>query len=90
VTADDGCETAQQSYLLSAVKLKRPPERCVVFEDEPRGVVQAHEATAKVVAVFGGARVNAVDLRHADVRVANMDDLSLMQLRELFKDADAM
>jgi len=90
VTAEDGCETAEQCYLVSAVKVRRPPARCVVFEDDPRGVVSAHEATSKVVAVYGGARASALDMRHADVRVSSLEDLSLMSLRELFKSEDAL
>jgi len=89
VTAEDGCETPQQSYLVSAIKVRRPPARCIVFEDDPLGVVAAHEATTKVVAVFGTSRATAVDLRHADIRVSGLDDLSLMSLRELFKNAEA-
>jgi len=84
VTVEDGCETAEQSFLVSCVKLKRPPERCVVFSDESRGIIDAHEATCKAVGVitpgsFGG------DLRSADVRISGFDDLSLMTMRELFK-----
>jgi len=83
VTAEDGCETTEQGYLVAAIKLRRPPMRCVVFEDEPRGVAAAHEATAKVVALMGSH--SGGDLRHADMRVSALDDLSLMSLRELFK-----
>ena len=44
----------------------------------------AHEATAKAVAIMGGHYGS--DLRHADMRIADFGDLSLMSLRELFKD----
>ena len=84
VTAEDGCETAEQSYLVGSIKLRRPPSRCVVFEDDPRGVAAAHEATSKAVAILG--RHYGSDLRHADMRVSGFDELSLMSLRELFKD----
>jgi len=83
VTAEDGCENAEQGYLVASIKVRRPPSRCVVFEDEPRGVAAAHEATSKVVALMG--RHGGGDLRHADMRVSGLDDLSLMSLRELFK-----
>merc|ERR1719482_905644 len=68
VTAEDGCETAEQNYLVASIKLRRPPMRCVVFEDDPRGVAAAHEATAKAVAIMGGHYGS--DLRHADMRIA--------------------
>jgi beta-phosphoglucomutase-like phosphatase (HAD superfamily) len=89
VTAEDGCETAEQGYLVASIKLKRPPNRVVVFEDDPKGVAAAHEATSKAVALMGSgaANLNGSDLRHADMRVNGCEDLSLMSLRELFKDA---
>ena len=99
VAAEDGCETVEQGYLVASIKVRRPPMRCVVFENDPVGVVAAHEATSKVVALLssagaaqGGASpspysANAADLRHADLRVSGLEDLSLMSLRELFKGA---
>ena len=84
VTAEDGCETPEQSYLVGSIKLRRPPQRCVVFEDDPRGVAAAHETSAKAVALMGSHFGS--DLRHADMRVSAFDDLSLMSLRDLFKD----
>ena len=44
VTLEDGCETAEQSFLVSSIKLRRPPERCVVFADDREAVTSAHEA----------------------------------------------
>ena len=89
VCMEDGCETAEQAYLVGAIKLRRPPSRCVVFEDDPKGIAAAHEATSKVVAVMGqpGSGGFGSDLRHADMRIPAFDSLSLMSLRELFKDA---
>ena len=88
VTVEDGCETAEQTYLVACIKVQRPPERCVVFEDDVHGVIAAHEATAKAVAVVSSA-ANGSDLRIADQRVSSLDELSLMSLRELFKDGKA-
>lgn len=88
VTAEDGCETLEQSYLVACVKTKRPPEKVVVFDNDPRGVIAAHEASIKAVAIVGSmvGGGNGSDLRHADKRVGTMGDLSLMSLRELFGD----
>uniref|UniRef100_A0A7S2G128 Uncharacterized protein n=1 Tax=Haptolina brevifila TaxID=156173 RepID=A0A7S2G128_9EUKA len=84
VTIEDGCETAEQSFLVSCIKVRRPPERCVVFADEQHAITAAHEVTSKAVAVLtSGARGGST--RHADTRVSALDDLSLMTLRELFK-----
>ena len=85
VTAEDGCETPEQSYLVGSIKLRRPPNRCVVFEDDPKGIAAAHEATSKAVALMGSNFGS--DLRHADMRISDFGDLSLMSLRDLFKDA---
>ncbi|KOO21949.1 phosphorylated carbohydrates phosphatase [Chrysochromulina tobinii] len=71
--------------LLNEYQLERPPERCVVFSDDVDDVLAGHDATAKVVAVMGGARRNGADLRIADQRVSSFEDMSLMSLRELFK-----
>ena len=89
VTAEDGCETPEQTYLLSSLKVRRPPERCVVFEDDPRGIAAAHDSTTKAVAVVGSSRSTGFELRHADMRVGGLDDLSLMSLRELFQSLEA-
>jgi len=100
VTAEDGCETTEQarlrpgrplitrltaSVLPRCSQLERPPERCVVFSDDVDDILAGHDATAKVVAVMGGARRNGADLRIADQRVSSFEDMSLMSLRELFK-----
>ena len=84
VTLEDGCETAEQSFLVSFIKLRRPPERCVVFADDREAVTSAHEAMAKAVAVLSSS-LSAADLRHADMRVSGLDDLSLHSLRDLFR-----
>lgn len=84
VTAEDGCETLEQSYLVSCLKIKRPPSRCVVFENEPQGVVAAHDAMTKVVAIIGNHPGYA--FRHADMRIGSLEELSLMSLREVFRD----
>lgn len=85
VTAEDGCETSAQAYLIACIKVQRPPERCVVFGHEVADVLAAHDATAKAVAVLGSKRGGGSDLRIADQRVSSLDELSLMSLRELFK-----
>lgn len=82
VSSEDGCETDEQALLVSAIKMKRPPARCVFFVDDPYSVSAAHDATAKAVAVMG--RYPGYELKHADRRVSGLDDLSLMALREIF------
>ena len=84
VTAEDGCETPGETYLVSSVKLKRPPQRCVVLEDDPMGVVAAHDAQIKAIAIMGKHPGHA--LKNADMRIGAIEDLSLISLREIFRD----
>ena len=84
VSADDGFETTEQAYLLCCLAIERPPSRCVVFEDEPSGVVAAHDAMTKVVAIIGNHP--AYSFKHADYRIGSLEELSLMSLREVFRD----
>ncbi len=48
VTAEDGMENAAQCFLSAALKLGRPPNKCVVFDSSPAGVTAAHNCTMKV------------------------------------------
>eukprot|EP00252_Welwitschia_mirabilis_P017992 TRINITY_DN4012_c0_g1_i2.p1 TRINITY_DN4012_c0_g1~~TRINITY_DN4012_c0_g1_i2.p1 ORF type:complete len:319 (-),score=65.90 TRINITY_DN4012_c0_g1_i2:689-1645(-) len=52
VSDEDGMETIAQRFLSAAVKLGRPPFKCVVFEDDPRGITAAHNCTMMAVAVI--------------------------------------
>ncbi|KAK9282622.1 hypothetical protein L1049_010841 [Liquidambar formosana] len=42
VTKEDGMESLAHRFLSAAVKLDRKPSKCVVFEDDPRGITAAH------------------------------------------------
>lgn len=54
VTADDVAlsKPNPEVYLKCAHLLQTPPERCVVFEDAPKGVEAAHNAGMKAVVVL--------------------------------------
>ena len=84
VTAEDGCDTREQALLLACLKVQRPPSRCVVFEDEPQGVVDAHEISSKAIALVG--KHPGYALMHADKRVLGFDDLQIQVLKEVFTD----
>ncbi|MED6112464.1 hypothetical protein PIB30_061964 [Stylosanthes scabra] len=62
--------------------LDRKPSKCVVFEDDPRGVTAAHNCTMMVVALIGAHP--AYDLGQADLAAANFGELSVINLRKLF------
>ncbi|KAF7830886.1 5-amino-6-(5-phospho-D-ribitylamino)uracil phosphatase, chloroplastic [Senna tora] len=82
VTEEDGMESMAHRFLSAAVKLDRKPSKCVVFEDDPRGVTAAHNCTMMAVALIGAHP--AYQLGQADLTVANFSELSVINLRRLF------
>lgn len=82
VTEEDGMESIAHRFLSAAIKLDRKPSKCVVFEDDPRGVTAAHNCTMMAVAIIGAHP--AYELRQADLAVGNFNELSVINLRRLF------
>ncbi|KAF6143122.1 hypothetical protein GIB67_041190 [Kingdonia uniflora] len=82
VTEEDGMESIAHRFLSAAVKLDRKPSKCVVFEDDPRGITAAHNCTMMAVGLIGGHR--AYELVQSDLAVANFNELSVINLRRLF------
>ncbi|EKX36564.1 hypothetical protein GUITHDRAFT_165694 [Guillardia theta CCMP2712] len=50
VTAEDDCDTRAQMYLSAALKLNRPPQFCVIFDDDPESISSAHDISAQFLA----------------------------------------
>lgn len=75
-------ESIAHRFLSAAVKLDRKPSKCVVFEDDPRGITAAHNCTMMAVALIGAHP--AYDLGQADLAVASFNELSVINLRRLF------
>uniref|UniRef100_A0A0E0KZ03 Haloacid dehalogenase-like hydrolase family protein n=1 Tax=Oryza punctata TaxID=4537 RepID=A0A0E0KZ03_ORYPU len=63
-------------------QLDRKPSKCVVFEDDPRGVTAAHNCTMMAVALIGAHP--AYELVQADLAIAKYSELSVINLRRLF------
>ncbi|CAI5478442.1 unnamed protein product [Closterium sp. Yama58-4] len=82
VTAEDGMESMAHRFLSAAVKLDRAPAKCVVFEDDPRGITAAHNCSMKAVALIGTHP--AYELKQADLAVSSYAELSVINLRRLF------
>lgn len=82
VTEEDGMESIAHRFLSAAIKLDRKPSKCVVFEDDPRGVTAAHNCTMMAVALIGPHP--AYELVQADLAVASFSELSIMNLKRLF------
>ncbi|CAM8910293.1 unnamed protein product [Rhodiola kirilowii] len=82
VTEEDGMESMAHKYLSASMKLDRKPSKCVVFEDDPRGITAAHNCTMMAVALIGAHP--AYELVQADLAVASFSELSVINLRRLF------
>ncbi|KAI8540192.1 hypothetical protein RHMOL_Rhmol09G0242800 [Rhododendron molle] len=82
VSEEDGMESIAHKFLSAAVKLDRKPSKCVVFEDDPRGVTAAHNCTMMAVGLIGAHP--AYVLGQADLAVASFNELSVINLRRLF------
>ncbi|KAG8067298.1 hypothetical protein GUJ93_ZPchr0005g14606 [Zizania palustris] len=82
VTDEDDMESIAHRFLSAAVKLDRKPSKCVVFEDDPRGVTAAHNCTMMAVALIGAHP--AYELVQADLAIAKYRELSVINLRRLF------
>ncbi|XP_059627911.1 5-amino-6-(5-phospho-D-ribitylamino)uracil phosphatase, chloroplastic [Cornus florida] len=82
VSEEDGMESIAHRFLSAAMKLDRKPSKCVVFEDDPKGVTAAHNCTMMAVALIGAHP--AYDLVQADLAVASFNELSVINLRRLF------
>ncbi|KAK9124692.1 hypothetical protein Sjap_014294 [Stephania japonica] len=82
VAEEDGMESIAHRFLSAAVKLDRKPSKCVVFEDDPRGITAAHNCTMMAVALIGAHP--AYELVQADLAVASFSELSVINLRRLF------
>ncbi|GAB4832035.1 hypothetical protein Ancab_006053 [Ancistrocladus abbreviatus] len=82
VSEEDDMESIAHRFLSAAVKLDRKPSKCVVFEDDPRGVTAAHNCTMMAVAIIGAHP--AYELVQADLAVGSFSELSVINLRRLF------
>ncbi|KAK1320332.1 hypothetical protein QJS10_CPA03g00969 [Acorus calamus] len=82
VTEEDGMESIAHRFLSAAVKLDRKPSKCIVFEDDPRGIAAAHNCTMMAVGLIG--MHPAYELVQADLTVASFSELSVINLRRLF------
>jgi beta-phosphoglucomutase-like phosphatase (HAD superfamily) len=86
ITAESEVETAIQFLLVACVKMQRAPQKCVVYEDTPKGILAAHEVFSKAIGLVG--LFPAFDLRLADLTVEDFDDLRVMNVRRLFADQE--
>ncbi len=82
VTAEDDMDTCASQLLSASIKVARPPKKCVAFTSSPVMVTAAHNCTMKAVAVLGA--YPAYELKEADLTCANLEELSIYNVRRLF------
>jgi len=80
-SADDVLLTkpAPDLFLSAAAGLGVPPERCLVFEDSPNGILAARAAGMRCVAV-PGAITRRITLPSADLVIESLDAVPLAEL----------
>ena len=85
-TADDVQRTkpAPDLFLSAAAALGLPPERCLVFEDSPNGILAARAAGMRVVAV-PGAITRRLVLPSADLVIESLDAMPLTEILSHFR-----
>ncbi len=72
-----------QAYIITAEMLGVRPEECVVFEDTPRGVLAAHRAGMKCVAIPTSTTRDG-NFSLASIVVESLEEVNLTMLRTLF------
>lgn len=72
------------AFLLAAERLGAPPAQCVVLEDSPRGVLAAHRAGMKCIAVPNDSTRDG-DFSLATLVVDSLDHVDIHTLRELWR-----
>ncbi|XP_039022165.1 5-amino-6-(5-phospho-D-ribitylamino)uracil phosphatase, chloroplastic-like [Hibiscus syriacus] len=82
ISEENGMGSISHRFLSAAMKLDRKPSKCVVFEDDPRGITAAHKCTMMAVAMISSHP--AYDLVQADLAVGSFNELSVINLRRLF------
>lgn len=72
-----------ESYLYAAQQIGRPPARCVVIGNSNQSVEAARECGMQCVVVAG--RHPVYELTAADLVVRQLDELSFVNLKQLFR-----
>jgi beta-phosphoglucomutase family hydrolase len=70
-------------FLCAAKKLNVEPEKCIVFEDAKVGIIAAHRAKMKVVAIT--TTYPEEELKDADLIVNSLKDVNVEEIIKLLK-----
>jgi beta-phosphoglucomutase-like phosphatase (HAD superfamily) len=72
-----------QAYILAAERLGMQPNECVVFEDTPRGVLAAHRAGMKCIAIPTSTTYDG-DFSKAAMIAGSLEGMNINILQGLF------
>lgn len=86
VSADDGYRRETQEMLGAALRVGRRPDHCFVVDATPSSSVAAHDVGMRSLAMVGP--YDRYDLTNADLTIRRFDELSVINARRLFGDAD--
>jgi 5-amino-6-(5-phospho-D-ribitylamino)uracil phosphatase len=87
ITAEDSSQPESEIYYMYASQdIGRPPARCAVVGATNRSIEAAHELGMKSVIVSGSRPM--YDFNGADLVVKRLDQLSFMNLKNLFSSED--
>ena len=86
VSANSGYDEEEQEYLGAALRIKRRPDRCAVFDSTPNSAVAAHDIDMRAISMM--TLYPMYELRAADMIVETFEDLSVIDIRRLFWDID--
>lgn len=89
VTSEDvkAVKPEPDGYIFAAGKLGVPCHECVAIEDSPRGVLAAHRAGMKCIAVPTSTTFDG-DFGPANLVVKSLEEVSIDMLRGLFDEAE--
>lgn len=76
------------AFLLAAERLCAPRAECVVLEDSPRGVIAAHRAGMKCIAVPNASTADG-DFSSATLVVDSLERVDIQALHRLWKTMDS-
>mmetsp|Transcript_15460 Transcript_15460/g.23007 ORF Transcript_15460/g.23007 Transcript_15460/m.23007 type:complete len:208 (+) Transcript_15460:447-1070(+) len=82
VCAEDDFERDMQGFLKASLKIRRQPKKCVIFDSRPSGIIQAHEANFKAVALSGVYPL--YELSMADLSVRTLNEMKVLNVKRLF------
>ena len=86
VSANSGYDEEEQEYLGAALRIKRRPDHCAVFDSTPNSAVSAHDVEMRAISIM--SLYPMYELRAADMIVETFDNLSVIDIRRLFWDLD--